>query len=95
MSQDFQALSKAIHDKAIELAKLSSDLVELQTNKSAAANNDLDEWLARIYDDQLLTNTEFQALRDEADRRVNDVKSQYPQSDDLAKFSKRRTMQCN
>ncbi|WP_296257003.1 MULTISPECIES: hypothetical protein [unclassified Pseudomonas] len=46
----------------------------------------MDVWLARIYDDQSLTNSEFRELRDEADRRVDDIKSQYPQRDDLAKF---------
>lgn len=78
--------NKVIYDRTVELAKLISDLVELQTSKLAEADSELGKWLARIYDDQLLTNAEFTALRDEADRRVNDVKSQYPESVDLASF---------
>ncbi|MFJ3483699.1 hypothetical protein ACIPL1_09985 [Pseudomonas sp. NPDC090202] len=88
MSNKVELLSQEILEKSVELSKLSAELVELQKSSAAQDNSPLGQWLARIYEDQSLSNIEFQQLRDEADARVDALASQYPQSGDLAAFQK-------
>jgi len=48
----------------------------------------LEGWVANVYADKVLTNTEFQALRDEADAVYEAMSAALPGSPDLPAFQK-------
>lgn len=88
MNRDIAAIGQEIIDKSVELSKLGSQLVAVQAKQEGPAETELNTLLSLIYDDERLTNVEFQQLRDEADRKVDALKALYPQSADLAGFQK-------
>jgi hypothetical protein len=88
MSSKTAVISEEIISKSGEIVKLANELWKLGQAEAQTGQSELSKWLARIYDDHSLTNTEFQQLRDEADRRVDALKARYPQSADLAGFQK-------
>jgi hypothetical protein len=88
MTNHVASLSQEILQKSVELSKLSAELVELHKSAAPQDTSALGQLLANIYEDQSLSNLEFQKLRDEADVKVNVLASQYPQSTNLIEFQK-------
>lgn len=77
MSSKIAGISEQIVSKAAEIAKLASELSTLEKTKAVESDTALSQWLARIHDDQMLTNLEFQQLRDEADFKLDALKALY------------------
>jgi hypothetical protein len=80
-------IEQIIH-KTAEIATLAAELSVVEQTKAKVSETELSKWLARIYDDQSLTNIEFQQLRDEADQKLEHVKERYPDLAELAVFQK-------
>jgi hypothetical protein len=88
MSSKVAGNIEQIISKTTEIAKLAAELLVLEQTKAEVSDTGLGRWLARIYDDQSLTNTEFQQLRDEADHKLDRLKDLYPERNELAMFQK-------